>query len=193
MGPASIALSGVGTFLDMKGKAQATGAQAGEYQYKSAVAKINQQIAKQNADYERHSGEVKAQQRGMQTRANIGSVRAKQGASGLDVNKGSTVKVRESIADIGAQDVGIIRSNAARRAYAYETEAANLEAQGTIYDAAAKNTLKAGKISQWQSLISGASNIAGKFQAGAQSGLWSTGGNGSSNLTDGASLSWETA
>lgn len=188
MGPAAIGLAGAGTGLEMYGKAQEAGAKIGMYQYQASVAKINQQIAKQNADYERYSGEVKAQQRGMQTRSQIGSARAKQGASGLDVNKGSAVSVRAGIADIGAQDVGIIRSNAARRAYAYEVEAANLESQASMYEQSAKNTKKAAKIDQWKSLISGASNISGKFAAGGQSGLWATGGTESHHITP----SWET-
>lgn len=189
MAVASIGLNAAGTGLDMYGKSKAAGAQAGMYAYQGSVARINQQIAKQNADYERYAGEVKAQQGGMETRARIGSMRAKQGASGLDVNRGSAVNVRAGIADVGAQNVGIIRANAARRAYAYESEAANYEAQGTMYDTASKNAKKAGKLAVLSSLISGASSVAGKWQAGSQSGLF---GSSSSNPVDvGSAISWE--
>src|SRR5215831_487525 len=82
--------------------------QAQQYDYQAAVAKyqadvqdINTQVAQKNAAYERDLGEVEASQLGMQTRAQVADMKAKQGASGVSVNEGSTVSVRESMIERG--------------------------------------------------------------------------------------------
>lgn len=142
------------------------------YQYQAAVAQMNAQVAKQNADYARAVGEVEAQQRGGKTRAQIGGARAAQAGSGLDVNRGTHVKVRESIADVGAHDVEIVRNNAARKAYGHEVEAANATAQGKIYETAGVNAKKAGDIKAWTSLLGSASSVAGKWSSASASGMF---------------------
>src|SRR5438105_4747319 len=104
--------------------------QSSMYKYQAGVAQINKRIAEQNADYSRKVGEVEAQQFGMKTRAEIGEAKATQGAGGLDVGSGSNLAVRESMGDIGRQNLATIRANAARRAYGYEVEGIQQEAQG---------------------------------------------------------------
>lgn len=154
------------------GQAQAGKAGAAQYRYQAGIAKMNADIAKQNADFARASGEVEAQQGGMKTRAQLGAARVAQGASGLDVNKGTHVKVRESIADVGAHNVEIIRNNAARKAYGYEVEAANATAQGRMAETAAVNTTKASKIAVMSTILGTASNMFGKFQTASQTGMF---------------------
>ena len=159
-------------FLGYKAAKAEGAAQSSMYLYQAAVAQMNVQVAKQNADYARAVGEVQAQQQGFKTRGQIGSARAIQGASGLDVNRGSAVRVRESIADIGAHDTEIIRNNAARKAYGHEVEAANATAQGKIYEASASNAITASKYKAYSSLIGAATGVAGKFQSASQSGMF---------------------
>jgi flagellin-like hook-associated protein FlgL len=69
----------------------------------------------------------------MKTRAEIGSAKAFQGASGLNVNTGSAVDVRQSMTEIGYYDQQTIRANAAKTAWGYEVEATQDEAQGALY------------------------------------------------------------
>lgn len=159
------------------------------YQYQAAVAQMNQQVAKQNADYARASGEVEAQQRGMKTRSQLGSARAAQGASGLDVNKGTHVKVRESIADVGHHDVEIVRNNAARKAYGYEVEAANATAQGKLYEAAGVNAKRAGDVKAFSSILGAASSVASKWMGASSSGMF--GAQASNPVNVGSAISWE--
>ena len=102
-------------------------------QYRSAVAQTNANIADQNATYERDVGEISAQQSGMKSRAELGAMKAQQGASGIDVNSGSSVDVRESMIELGTYDQAMIRSNAAHKAYAYEVEATQDRAQADLY------------------------------------------------------------
>src|SRR5947209_1984568 len=62
--------------------------------YQSQVAQNNAKIAKQNADWDIEAGEIAAANRGQQVRAAVGSQKASQGASGVDVNTGSAADVR---------------------------------------------------------------------------------------------------
>src|SRR6266702_1104129 len=98
-------------------------AQRQMYQYQAGVARMNQQIALQNAAYERQAGETEAQISGMKTRFQVGETKVAQSGSGLDVNRGSAVGVRRSEQEIGAFNEQMIRANAARKAYGYETQA----------------------------------------------------------------------
>jgi hypothetical protein len=143
------------------------------YQYQAAVAKINQQIAEQNAKYATAAGEVKAQESGMRTRAEIGQTRAVQGASGLDVNRGSAVEVRASEADIGAENTATIRSNAAREAYGYKVQGFQAGAQSTIYGMAAKNATIAGDIGAGSSILGGVASVSDKWLQASKSGIFS--------------------
>lgn len=149
-------------------------ANAGMYKYQSGIARINQQIAKQNADYSRKVGEVEAQTSGMKTKAQIGTIKTAQAASGLDINKGSADDVRDSQHEIGAYDQGIIRSNAARRAYGYEVEAAKDVAQAGAYDRAASNAKDAGVIGAISSILGGAGSVSSKWLDASRTGIGAT-------------------
>src|SRR6266568_2570698 len=81
------------------------------YKYQAGVAKMNEDIAKQNAAWERQFGEVEAQQVGMAGRFKIGETKTIQSGSGLDVNRGSAVAVRESEQELTAYIEAQIRSS----------------------------------------------------------------------------------
>src|SRR5262249_26691440 len=125
-----------------------------------------------NADYERAAGEVSAQISGTKTAAQVGETKATQASSGLDVNRGSAIDVRTSETEIGQFNEAIIRSNAARRAYGYETEAAQDAAQEQLYKMAATSSKKAGELGVLQSLLSGGTSVADKWLKGGSVGLW---------------------
>jgi hypothetical protein len=137
--------------------------QSAMYGYKAGIAKQNAQIAKQNADYARKVGEVEAQRQGMETRFTVGKQKVAQAASGLDVDSGSAVDVRESTGDIGRQDQAVTRANAARKAYGFEVEAAEKEAEATMMEYAGKSSKKAGLLGAASSLLGGASSVSGKW------------------------------
>jgi hypothetical protein len=149
------------------------------YGYQAQVARINAQIDKQNADYARHVGEQNAQIAGLKGAQQFGQIRAAEGASGLDVNSGSSADVQASQRKITQMDINTIRSNAAKTAYDYEVKSVNDLNQAGLYDAAASNAEAAGNINVAASLIGAAGTVATRWQAGAQSGLFSGGGGGS--------------
>src|SRR5215467_7981788 len=91
--------------------------------YQQAVSLMNRDIAKQNAIWSLRTGDIKAEEAGMQARFELGAAKASQGASGIDINSGSSVHVRESMIEIGTYDEMTTRTNAARKAFAYGVEA----------------------------------------------------------------------
>lgn len=178
--PFTLAAIGIGSaaaggLVGAFGQASGGQAQAGMYNYQAGVAQINQKIALQNADYQRTVGEVQAQQSGMATRAKVGETKVEQSASNLDINSGSQALVRESETSLGQYDQSVIRANAARRAYGYEVEATQQEAQGSLYKMAGKNAKTAGSISAVSSILGAAGSVSSKWlQAGPKgSGIFS--------------------
>jgi hypothetical protein len=156
-------------------------AQSDLYNYQAAVALLNKQIASQEADYARKAGEVQAQESDMATRARIGTAKAVQGASGLDVGGSTAQAVRSSIGEVGAENTAIVRANAARTAYGYEVTAASAEAQAGLDKMAATNSLIAGQygvqaanIGGQGAILSTAGSVASKWMQVSQSGLFST-------------------
>lgn len=138
--------------------------------YKAGIAGIDASIARQNAGFAGAEGEVNAGQKGEQNRQEVGKELAEQGASGLDVNKGSSVDVRASTSERGMLDAMTIRSNAARQAYGFQTQAVGDEAQAQIDRAEGKQAKTAGYVKAATILGSAAASGA---QAGAFSGLGS--------------------
>lgn len=158
-------------------------ANAAAFKYQAGIAQMNTQIAKQNADYSRSVGEVEAQQSGMKTRFQEGAIKVAQGASGLDVNKGSAVAVQDSQHQIGLEDQAIIRSNAAKKAYGFEVEAAQETAKGQLALMSGDSAKTAGYISAAGSLLGTAGSVAGKWLTAKQTGqLGGDAGGGGTNF-----------
>jgi hypothetical protein len=168
----SMGATAAGGVTSAIGSAMSGQAQGNMYAYQQSVALMNKQIADQNESYALASGEVEAQQSGMRTRAEIGQTKATQGASNLDVNTGSNLRVREGEAEIGAENQALIRSNAARTAYGFAVEGAQDTAQGQVYGMAGANAIEAGQIGAFTSLLGGAAGVSDKWFQARQSGLF---------------------
>lgn len=122
-----------GQAFGMDVQAQQYDYQAQIDKYQAGVAEVNKRISEQNAAYSRDVGEVEAQAAGMKAAADRNEMLVTQGASGLDVNVGSSARVRESMIELGAHDQAVIRASAAKKAYGYEVEATMNEAQADVY------------------------------------------------------------
>ena len=131
--------------------------------YQAGIARLNAQVAKQNASYALQVGESQAQRIGMASRAQAGQIKVAQSGSGLDVNSGSNVEVQESQREIARADQATIRSNAAHRAFGYEVEAMNATAQGELATAAGQDAETAGDYAAWSSILGTASSVADKW------------------------------
>lgn len=185
--PVSLSVIAIGSTL-AAGAASAGGsilggiAGQGQANYQAGVAKINANIAKQNADYSRAVGEQQAELSGMKTRAQIGSTKVAQAAHGIDINSGSAALVRGSEAEIGQFDQAVIRSNAAKRAYGYEVEAMNDTAQSKLYTAAGQGAMTQGVIGAAGSILGTAGSVAGKWLDASRLGIGSS-SSGSLDMT----------
>lgn len=156
---ASVAAGGIGAF----GAIRQGQAQQASQDYNAKIASNNAQIATQNAAFAGAEGDTNAAAKEMQTRAKVGAITAAQGANGLDVNKGSAVDVRASAAELGQLDAMTIRSNAARQAYGYQTQAVSDNAQSALDRATGKNDATAGYITAGGTLLSTIGSTALNF------------------------------
>lgn len=156
-------ISGISTVMGFIGKIQAGQAAASADRYNAQIAANNATIARQRATLAGQEGEVNAAREEQKTKAKIGGILANQGASGVDVNSGSSVDTRASEAMVGAQDAINIRANAARTAYGYETEAMNATAQSNLDKSRAKSDAMAGYISAGSTVLSDVANPQGPF------------------------------
>lgn len=147
-------------------------ANAAAYEYQAGIAQMNAKIAQQNAAYDLMVGETQAQESGMKTRAQVGKTRAVQGASGLDVNTGTNVRVRASEEELGAFDQAIIRSDASKRAYGDEVIAAQETAQSQLDTMAASASRTAGYIGAVSSILGAGSSVSSKWMQASQMGVF---------------------
>lgn len=178
---ASVASAGIGAFGAIR-QGQAASESAS---YQSTIAANNAKIATQNASFQGAEGDANAAAKELQTRGKVGAITAAQGANGLDVNSGSAVDVRQSAAELGQLDAMTIRSNAARAAYGYQTQATSDQAQSALDKSTAKNDATAGYISGAGTLLSGAGSAALRYANFQGDQGFNTGGlNGGENYTD---------
>lgn len=176
IGMMSMGASAGGSLLGMVSSLMGGDAKSKSFEYKAAIARMNIAVAKQNKEWALKSGETEALRSGMKTGFVLGEMKAKQGASGLDVNKGSGALVRASQHKIGLLDQTTIRENAARRAYGFDVQAANLQAEANAFDVASDNAEMEGYLGAASSLLGGASSVSSKWMQGEQLGMW--GGSG---------------
>ena len=141
------------------------------YAYKAQVAKNNAIIAERNADAARESGAVKGQISDLRTKSLIANQLVAQAASGLDVNSGTNVNVRESTHDVGRLDTLTIIANAGKEAVGYLAQASGFEAEAQLDTMAGNNARTAGDINIASSLLGGATSVSDKYLGFKQKGI----------------------
>lgn len=176
LGALSLGAAAAGGGVGALGALTGANASSAAYRYQAGIAGMNATIAENNAQYATKVGEAKAQISGMQTRAQIGTTKAIQSGSNLNVNTGSAVDVRASEADIGELNEMTIRSNAAKEAYNFRTQEAGDIAQSRLDVAAADNAKKAGTIGAISSLLGAASSVSSKWAAFSKQGVFGSNG-----------------
>lgn len=178
--------TGAGVVFNAVGDILGGFSEAGQLNAKAQIARNNAIIARQNASGALGAGEVRAEAQGLKNRAQQGAIKAGQAASGVDVNAGSAVDVRQSAAMLGAHDMMMIRSNAARQAYGYELEGLGQEQQSKLYRKGAKIAPWEGGFNAVGSLLGGASKLSEMSKAWEQSAGSGGGGGLYPNMTNDA-------
>ena len=146
MAGAGLALSAAGTGMGIMGALNSANAQKSAADYQAQVAAGNAQLATQNANYTMASGEQQAAVQEQATRTKMGMIEAAQGSSGVDINSKTASALRSGTAEIGSLDAQTIRSNAARKAYGYQTQNTDFINQSNADIAAGKNAQTAGEM-----------------------------------------------
>lgn len=137
--------------------------------YQSQVAKNNQIVATQNANYATAAGEAKATDQALKERAAAAQTVAGIAASGIDVNSGSAKDTRVSQAELGQTDVERVRQGAALQSYGYRTQSSNFGAESTLDTAQAGYDATAGWMKGLGSLLGGVTKFAGAGGTGGGS------------------------
>lgn len=167
----SIGSSIAGGILGAFGSEKKADAEAQADMYKAQVARNNAIIAERKAGQTREAGGIEAENNDLKTKSKIAEATVVQAANGLDVNTGTNVDVRNSMADLGRLDTLTIISNAAKKAQDFEVQAMNFNAEGQLDTMAAENAKEAGDINAASSLISGAGSVADKWLGFSQKGI----------------------
>jgi len=159
-------LAAAGAATTAYGAIQGGNATKSAMNYRAAVAKNNQIVAEQSAEEALEAGQAKAQATALKGRAIGGAIKAKQAASGVDVNTGSNVDVQEAQREGSQLDVETVLHNADLSAYGYRVQGKNFEAEAQLDKTAGDNAQKAGYLKAGGSLLSGASSVGMKWSGG---------------------------
>lgn len=159
----SVGLSVAGGINQAEAAEQKAAADAAAYRYRAQVAENNAKIAEENARLETAAGEAATEQAGLRSRARVGSIKAAQAASGVDVNTGSAAAISDAAAELGLLDAMTIRSNTARKAYGYEVEATSQRANAQLGQMSATQAEVAGDYAVTGSLLGTAASVTGKL------------------------------
>lgn len=138
--------------------------QASAAKYNAAVAQMNKKAALTNAAMVGEAGSEQAAIQSQKTRGEVGAIKTNQAAGGVSVDSGSAVDTRVSAEELGKLDALTIRSNAAKEAYGYQTQAANFEAESELDKAEASHDLEAGWIKGAGTLIGGGADAGSSWE-----------------------------
>lgn len=167
---ASMGLAVGGGITSMLGAGQQASASAASFNYRAGVAQRNAAINRQNADWALQAGETRATESGMKSRQDIGTTRAVQAASGIDVNSGSAARVRDSQVDVANFEQDVIRWDAKKTAYGYQTKAQADEAEAAFDTTAAENAERAGRINMLSAFLNAGGTVASRWLQGTRAG-----------------------
>lgn len=177
MGIETLAIASIGAsvgsgILGGIGAGVKAGAESDAYAYKAQVARNNAIIAERNAQAAREAGGVKGQINDLKTKSLISQQLVTQAASGLDVNTGTAVNVRDSTHDVGRLDTLTIIANAGKEAVGYATQAMNFQAEAQLDEKAKSYSETAGTINIMTSLLGSAGSVSDKYLGFKQKGVF---------------------
>lgn len=174
MGIAALSLiaTGVGAAVSAYGSHEQGVAESNAAAYQSQVARNNQVIANQNAQAALQTGQQQEAAKREQTAQMIGQQRAAVAGSGIDPNSGSSQRIQGDTAAIGALDESVIRNNAARTAYGYQTQGMDFGAQAGLLQSESSSAASAGELSAFGSIVGGAASVSSKWLTQKAYGMW---------------------
>lgn len=170
---AGVALSAVSAGVGAVGAMNSAKAQSENAAYQAQVAKNNQIIASQNAEFTIQAGQVKAADEALKNRQRQGAVLTGLAANGLDVNSGTPLAVEETEKETGALGTQRVIDAASLQAYGYRSQEANFGATAGLETAEASQATTAGDVAAAGGLIGGASSVGLNYSRLSQAGAFS--------------------
>lgn len=131
-------------------------------QYEQAVAQENRKAEIAAGDDARNRGAIEEQRRYRALAQQLGTQRAAQAASGLDVGFGSPADLLGDTRMIGYEDINTIRQNTKREVEGFDVRAANYTTQGNAARARGNAAFTGSLLSAGGSLLGSAKQIFGK-------------------------------
>ena len=135
----STALFGMGAGMQAMGAMNQARTQQQVLGYEAAIASNNQSTATYQAQQEQIIGAQQEQVQRLKTASMFSSQRAQMAANGVDLGQGSANEVLTSTEMMGEKDALTIRDNAARREWAYRTQAQNYGSEAAADKSMASN------------------------------------------------------
>jgi hypothetical protein len=163
--------SAVGTGVSALGAIGQSKAAAANASYQAQVAKNDQIIAQQNAQYASQAGAAATTRAQLKQRSEEGALGAAIAAGGIDPNTGSAKAVRSAQAETTELDTATTAQDAALRVYGFRTNATNFGAEATLREQEARQAPIAGLISGGSTLLSGWGGLSSRWRAWQDSTL----------------------
>lgn len=165
MANTALAASVAGTALSAYGQYQQGRAQSAQADYQSRIAARNARQSHMQADYAREQAAGDAAQHRRQVGQTIGAQRSLLAASGVDLGDtdSSAMNMLGDTAQWGEFDAQKVLHQGEMKAWGYENQAANDQANATLYSMGARQSGRAGAIGAGASLLSGAGQVAGQW------------------------------
>lgn len=155
---AALALGAIGTGMQAYGTYQQGKAE-------SEANKYNAEMMRQQAKDAAERGETEKQKAALQNKQLMGRQMAQFAANGIDLTSDSPLEIFQQTAEWGERDRQEISDNTAREIWGYNSQA-------SLYDAAAKNAKRQGKIGAFSTLLNGSANM---LFAGKSTGMFDKG------------------
>jgi hypothetical protein len=160
---AALIATTVGAGVTAYGQHEAGQAAGAAANYGATVARNNEIIANQNADYAIASGLQKSETTSRKSAAVGGRIKAAQAANNVDVNSGSAVEVQAGQREAGELDAETVLNNAELTAYGYRSQGKNYEAEAKLKDASADQARIGGDFAAAGGLLGSASSLGTKW------------------------------
>jgi hypothetical protein len=164
--PLALVAGLAGAGLSAAGTIEGGQATANAANYNAQVARNNETIANQNANYSIAAGEQQAANLSLKNAAVSGKIKAGQAASGVDVNTGSAPKVQASERETGQLDTETVLNNSELQAYGYRSQATGFEATAGLETEEAEQAPEASDIAAAGGLLGSASSLGLKWAQG---------------------------
>lgn len=124
LGLSATAWGGIGLAAGLAGTGMQIVGQRQQAQGQEQAAKYNQRATEVQAVDAERRGSMAQSEANARTRAVLGSVHARQGASGVIAGDGTGLDVLSDVAEVGARDSAAIHANAAREAWGIRAQSA---------------------------------------------------------------------